>query len=104
VDLPVIEVQVAVLEELGADAHVFFVVDARRVSAESIEAEDEASLVAEAGVLLTARVDPRTEARVGGTVRLALDPARFHFFDPETGASLLGSSTPAADEQVAVAP
>jgi hypothetical protein len=37
-----------------------------------------------------ARVDPRTSARVGQTVRLALDPSRLYFFAPETGVSLLG--------------
>ncbi len=41
--------------------------------------------------LLNARVDPRTAARVGSTLRLVVDPARFHFFDPETGLSLLDS-------------
>jgi multiple sugar transport system ATP-binding protein len=92
-DLPTIGVAVAVLEELGSDAHVFFHVGAPRVSAESIEADDpdDATLVAEPMTLLNARVDPRTPARVGGTVRLALDPSRFHFFDADTGASLVGS-------------
>jgi hypothetical protein len=37
-----------------------------------------------------ARVDPRTSARVGQTVRLALDPSRLYSFAPETGVSLLG--------------
>ena len=45
-----------------------------------------------AETLFTARVDPRTTARVGDAVRLAVDPARFHFFDPETGRSLVASS------------
>ncbi len=104
-DLPVMEVDVAVVEELGADAHIFFLLDARRVSAESLEAaEDESSLVAEPRVLVTARVDPRTQARVGGRLRLVVDPARFHFFDAETGASLLGAAAHPADEHVAVAP
>jgi multiple sugar transport system ATP-binding protein len=93
-DLPVISASVVVLEELGADAHVFFRVDARRITPEVLEAEgeDEAGLVAEPFALLNARVDPRTTARVGAEARLALDPARFHFFDPETGASLLRAS------------
>ena len=91
-DLPSIEVTVAVLEELGSDAHVFFHVDAPRINAESLEADDsdDATLVAEPSTLMNARVDPRTSARVGGIVRLALDPSRFHFFDACTGASLLG--------------
>ena len=39
--------------------------------------------------MFTARVDPRTGARVGERMELAVDPGRFHFFDPATGDSLL---------------
>ena len=39
--------------------------------------------------LFTARVDARTNARVGDTIRLAVDPSRFYFFSPGTGESLL---------------
>jgi multiple sugar transport system ATP-binding protein len=94
-ELPTIDVGIVVLEELGSDAHVFFHVDTPRITAEAIEAEgeDDASLVAEEDALLNARVDPRTAGRVGGSLRLAVDPARFHFFEPETGASLLGSTS-----------
>ena len=53
------------------------------------EADDGADLVVERGSLLNARLDPRTTARVGSSVQLAVDPARFHFFDPESGATLL---------------
>jgi hypothetical protein len=48
----------------------------------------DAKLLAEGGSLFTARVDPRTSARVGGAVTLAVNPAGFHFFDPETGQTL----------------
>ena len=34
---------------------------------------------------------PADEARVGSTVRLALDPSRLYFFSPETGETLLDS-------------
>jgi multiple sugar transport system ATP-binding protein len=90
-DLPVVDVSVVVLEELGSDAHVFFRVDAPRITSEVLEAEGEPDegLVAEPATLLNARVDPRTAASVGGTLRLAVDPARFHFFEPDTGASLV---------------
>ena len=40
-ELPTIEVEVVVLEELGSDAHVFFPVDAPRITPEAIEAEGE---------------------------------------------------------------
>jgi multiple sugar transport system ATP-binding protein len=88
-DLPTIDVEVAVLEELGADAHVFFRVDAPQVTAEALEGRDDATLIADSTALFSARVDPRTRARVGERIVLAVDPSRFHFFDSETGASLL---------------
>ena len=89
--LPTLDAEVVVLEELGPDAHVFFRVEATRVAVETLEgeADDGADLVVERGSLLNARLDPRTTARVGSSVQLAVDPARFHFFDPESGATLL---------------
>jgi hypothetical protein len=35
--------------------------------------------------VFTAAVDARTAAVPGGRVRLSVDPARFHFFDRDTG-------------------
>jgi multiple sugar transport system ATP-binding protein len=96
-ELPTIDVEVVVLEELGSDAHVFFRVDATRIAAETLGEDEDSTtdLVTDRGSLLNARVDARTTARVGDSVRLAVDPSRFHFFDAETGASLLSAS---ADE------
>jgi multiple sugar transport system ATP-binding protein len=87
--LPTLEATVTVLEELGADTHVFFLVDAAPAS----EAKAAAEPLAGDGTLFTARVEPDTTARVGARVRLAVDPARFHFFDPESGRSLVGAPT-----------
>jgi multiple sugar transport system ATP-binding protein len=91
--LPTLQVTVEVLEELGSDAHVFFHVDAPPVTAEVLEAKDEGLLPGNKA-LFTARVDAQTSARVGGTLQLAVDPARFHFFDPDTG-DRLGAAAPA---------
>jgi multiple sugar transport system ATP-binding protein len=91
-DTPRIHVEVTVLEELGSDAHAYFYVDAPRVSSEEVaEAADgeEASLLADENTLFNARLDTRTGAGVGRTIELAVDPARFHFFDPQTRATLL---------------
>jgi multiple sugar transport system ATP-binding protein len=91
-DLPQIEVRVEVLEELGADANVFFSLDAERVVVEealSDDAEEDGTLLTgDDQSLLAARVDPRTRARVGDSLRLAVDPARLYFFSAETGESL----------------
>ena len=85
--LPRIDVKVEVVEELGADTHVLFSVAAPRVEVSEVATatgEDDATLVVE-GSLFTARVDPATSARPGAPLQLALDPSRFHYFDPETG-------------------
>jgi multiple sugar transport system ATP-binding protein len=91
--LPRVDVTVEVLEELGSDSHVFFRVAAPRVTIESRDAsDDEAGLLAEDDSLFTARVDPATSGRIGAPLQLALDPASFHFFDVETGESLLADA------------
>ena len=96
---------VEVVEELGSDANVFFRVDAPRVSAEAIEAAvGGETLLAESVTLFAARVDARTSARVGGRLTVAVDPSRFHFFDPETGMSLVSAPEPSVGEELAVAP
>jgi multiple sugar transport system ATP-binding protein len=87
-ELPRIAVRVEVLEELGSDAHVFFGVDAAPITAEVLEAGDEAALLADRRTLFTARVDARSEARVGDSIELAVDARRFHFFDPDSGSRL----------------
>jgi len=94
-DLPTLDVRVEVLEELGSDAFVFFHSETAVVGAEAqTSSEDDAAALVESGALLTARVDPRTAARVGERLRLAVDPARLHFFDADSGASLLAASVP----------
>jgi multiple sugar transport system ATP-binding protein len=95
--LPTIEVVVEVLEDLGSDAHIFFTVDARSITAEVLEAaaDDEQRLIADGGALFTARVDARTAARVGDRLELAVDPERLHFFDPQTGARLVAQGASA---------
>ena len=96
-----VEVTPAVVEELGSEAHVFFPVDAPPVTAEILErsAEDEATLLPESKALFAARVGPATHARVGAPIRLAVDPARLHFFD-----SLSGARLPVAAEDRDAAP
>jgi multiple sugar transport system ATP-binding protein len=89
-----------VVEELGSDAHVFFHLDAEAVATD-VSGRDEAALLPESKALCSARIDPRARARVGERLELALDAARLHFFDPETGQTLLsdapGVQAPAPD-------
>jgi multiple sugar transport system ATP-binding protein len=81
-----------VVEELGSDAHVFFHLDAQAVATE-VSGRDEAALLPESKALYSARIDPRARARVGEPIELALDAARLHFFDPESGKTLLSDAS-----------
>ncbi len=95
--LPHVDVRVEVVEELGADTHVIFEVDAPPVDVSEVReaAGDEDALLAVEGALFTARVDPLTAARPGAPLRLAVDPSRFHYFDPQTGLRLDAGGVPA---------
>ena len=89
--LPRIDVNVEVVEELGADTHALFSVAAPRVEVSEVRAaagDDDAALTAVEGSLFTARVDPGTSAEPGKPFRLAVDPSRFHYFDTGTGLRL----------------
>ncbi len=88
-ELPRLVANVEVVEELGSEAHVFFRVDAAPAESEAREAADEAALLTDGRAIITARVDARSRARVGSELALAVDPARFHFFDATSGESLL---------------
>src|SRR6188508_1505344 len=88
-DLPRIDVGVEVVEELGADTHVCFWVDARRPDVEVGSAEaDDVALLADQRTLFVARVDPRSAPSPGTRRALAVDTARLHFFDAATGTAL----------------
>jgi multiple sugar transport system ATP-binding protein len=89
--LPAVDVEVAVIEELGSDTHVIFPVDAPPIDSEQLlvreQQEEELTLGGDRAVF-NARVDARSSAAPGEALRLAVDPARFHYFDPESGESL----------------
>ncbi len=91
--LPVIEVTADVVEDLGSEAHVLFTVDAPPVLVEGVEADPGAGtpiplVAAEGNSVFTAAVDARSDARAGQRVRLTVNPARFHFFDRDTGQAI----------------
>jgi multiple sugar transport system ATP-binding protein len=104
--LPTLNVTPSVVEELGSEAHVFFPVEAEPVISDVLEKEDEATLLPESKALFAAKIDPGTRAEVGRPLELAVNPARLHFFDAETGLSLVEEpkeeTVPA--EKVAAAP
>jgi multiple sugar transport system ATP-binding protein len=88
--LPTMSAEVAVVEELGSESHVLFAIDATPVDAEAVRAAsenaDDAILITDdRHALFTAVVAGASQARTGGTITLAVDSSRFHYFDPATG-------------------
>jgi multiple sugar transport system ATP-binding protein len=91
--LPTIEVTADVTEDLGSEVNVLFSIDAPPVETDETlaateEAEEVTFLAEERRAVFCARVDARTACGPGRTIRLSLDPTRFHFFDPQTGSAL----------------
>ncbi|MDX6504357.1 MAG: multiple sugar transport system ATP-binding protein, partial [Gaiellaceae bacterium] len=84
------DVTLALAEPLGAEVIAHFRVDAksaagRRTVAEAHEGTDGVlDSTGGDGVRITARLSARSTAETGGQIRLALDAARLHFFDPVT--------------------
>jgi multiple sugar transport system ATP-binding protein len=94
---PRIKTEVAVTEELGSEVNLIFHINTAPVhhdvmiarfdkaARDEVEAED---LAAEGHSLWTARVNPKTQARIGRSVDLAIDTGGFHFFDLDTGQAI----------------
>ncbi|MGB8195398.1 MAG: sn-glycerol-3-phosphate ABC transporter ATP-binding protein UgpC [Acidimicrobiales bacterium] len=81
-----LEGDVELVEALGSDVLIHFSIDAQRVEVEGAMEDDDdltpATLQTAQGV---ARIEPRATVAHGDRVRLAVNPIRLHFFDPETG-------------------
>jgi multiple sugar transport system ATP-binding protein len=86
--LPELDVTVTVVEDLGADAHVIFPIDAPRLDTEDVRRAEEEETGLDDTAVFNARVDARSAARPGRPLRLALDPGAFYWFDPASGESL----------------
>jgi multiple sugar transport system ATP-binding protein len=92
--LPTIDVQISLVEDLGPEALAFFALDAERVESEAFgitsdNSDQEALMADDRRALFSATLDAATDARPGELCRLTVNPARFHFFNPYNGATLL---------------
>jgi multiple sugar transport system ATP-binding protein len=91
--VPTIEVEAAVVEELGSATHVLFTIEAPPVDVDAVRAAtdegERATLIAtDRRALFTAEVSEGTVVRPGQRITLRLDTSRRHFFDLETAESL----------------
>jgi multiple sugar transport system ATP-binding protein len=96
-DRPRIKAEVAVTEELGSEVNVIFTVHTPPVehdvmiamfdkaATDHVEVRD---LTGAGENMWTARVNPKTSARPGHTIELAIDASSLHWFDPETGQAI----------------
>jgi multiple sugar transport system ATP-binding protein len=96
-DRPRIKADVAVTEELGSEVNVIFPIHAPAVqhdvmiamfdkaATDHAEARD---LTSAGESMWTARVNPKTSARPGRTIDLAIDASSLYWFDPETGQAI----------------
>ncbi|HEU4600219.1 MAG TPA: ABC transporter ATP-binding protein, partial [Solirubrobacterales bacterium] len=95
--LPKITVEVEVVENLGAEMHLLFPVDAPRIDVEGAGAEEAADLSDEQLIddersLFTAAVPARRAVEVGERLELAVEVERLHFFDAGSGEVLVSAA------------
>ncbi len=89
-----IEIQVGLVETLGAETTVYFEVDAPPVTtkdalaAADLSEEEGSERGAAKSSVFTARLHAKTEAQTGQRMQLSVDTDRLYLFDPETGRSL----------------
>jgi len=91
------------VEAMGSDVLVHFIVDAPQVETEDTrelarDLGEDAKADTGAGTVMVARFSPRTAARVGSPITVAVDTERLHVFDPETGESVWGDGQQAAGQ------
>jgi multiple sugar transport system ATP-binding protein len=86
---PRLPITADVVEDLGADTHVIFTLDAPPVRPEGLDAKAEDELNLDGRAIFNARLDGRTRVVAGEPMTLAVDPERLYLFDPDSGRSLL---------------
>jgi multiple sugar transport system ATP-binding protein len=74
--------QVALIEALGSEIMVHFRVDAPRVESGDPDAVDDKT--GDDGANAVGRFNPRSRARMGDAVEIAIATENLHFFDAET--------------------
>jgi len=92
--LPQLDVMPEVVEDLGAETHAIFKLDAPAVTHAQVREskDDDDDLLPDDRATFTARLDARTAAQPGKTLRIAIDPASLYFFDADTGRNLTSAN------------
>ena len=101
---PKLPAAVTVRKDLGSEAEVLFAVDAKAVRRDDVFSALAGGEFAEVDLvhgrrdvpMFSARVNAKSEARIGHSVRLAIDPGRIYLFDSDSGDLILGPGQPEA--------
>ena len=88
-----IEADVTVEENLGAEVLVFFPLETPAVASDDLvrahSGEEHAALLADERAIFTARLPATRRAGARKKIRVGLDPRLCHFFDPDTGDTIV---------------
>jgi len=83
---------VSLTESLGAEiiVHYPMPIEPFAIMDEEFEGEDAVAAATDdtGNYIYVARVNPRSRARIGDAIELAVDTSRMHFFDPESGLAI----------------
>ena len=97
--LPRMPIGVELTEDLGAETHIVFSVDAPELESAVIEGLGDRSsehlLAGERRLRMLARVSSQTPVSPGERIELAVHTSRLHLFDPDTGAAIGRTEVPA---------
>tara|TARA_B100000900_G_scaffold338156_1_gene300230 strand:+ start:19 stop:1194 length:1176 start_codon:yes stop_codon:yes gene_type:complete len=87
-----LSINVSLLEQLGSDTYIHFHKDINPVQTEAIEEilADEGEDISVLGTQtkFIARINPNATIEEGQNIKLAIDPTKLHYFNPETGLSI----------------
>jgi hypothetical protein len=84
-DIAMVFQNYALYPHMTVEDNLAFGLQLRKTPKDEVEAEE---LAGEGQSLWTARVNPKTQAKVGRSVDLAVDTSGFHFFDADTGLAI----------------
>jgi len=88
-DGPSVVVDVAAVENLGTESHVFFGVDAPPLAVATHRVSDDVPSIVEQGSVFVARLQADDVVLPGQPLNLTVDPHRMYLFDADTGIALL---------------
>ncbi|MEO8106076.1 MAG: sn-glycerol-3-phosphate ABC transporter ATP-binding protein UgpC [Actinomycetes bacterium] len=86
---PTFEIDVAAVENLGTESHVFFGVDASPVAVSTHRADEDPPSIVDEGSVFVARLTTDDVVTTDQRLALQVDPRRIYLFDAETGITLL---------------